>query len=191
LKRRRTTTLTILCALALAAVVPATADAARRLLVVGDSLAEGTRPYIPRELSSWRVQQNVAVSMQHYSAASIVRSYGRALPRVIHVSVGTNGAPGDTGGFRASVRAVMAAAGSRRCVVWANIVRPPYGGVSYAGLNRVLADESRRRKNLRIVNWARMVRQNPGWLAGDGVHVSATGYAVRSRRVATSVRRCD
>ena len=191
MKRGRTTTLTILCTLAMTAVAPATADAAKRLLVVGDSLAVGTAPYIPRELSAWRVQQRVEVSLQHYSAASIMRSYGRALPRVIHVSAGTNGSPGDIAGFRASVRAVMAAAGPRRCVVWANIVRPPYGGVSYAGLNRVLADESRKRKNLRIVNWVRLARQNPGWFGSDGVHPTATGYAVRSRRVATSVRRCD
>jgi lysophospholipase L1-like esterase len=85
---------------------------------------------------------------------------------------------------------VMAAAGARRCVVWANIVRPAVAGASYAGYNRVLAQESRPRENLRVVNWARLVRDNPHWLAGDGVHVSAEGYQVRARAVARSVRRC-
>jgi lysophospholipase L1-like esterase len=41
-----------------------------------------------------------------------------------------------------------------------------------------------------VVNWARLVRDNPHWLAGDGVHVSAEGYQVRARAVARSVRRC-
>jgi lysophospholipase L1-like esterase len=75
-------------------------------------------------------------------------------------------------------------------VVWANIVRPPVAGASYAGYNRVLAEESKPRRNLRVVDWARMVRDNPGWLAGDGVHVTATGYQYRASRVAESVRRC-
>jgi hypothetical protein len=34
---------------------PPAAAAERSLLVNGDSLAEGTRQYIPRELSRWRV----------------------------------------------------------------------------------------------------------------------------------------
>jgi HAMP domain-containing protein len=51
--------LALLAALALAA--PATA-AQRRLLVNGDSLAEGTRPYIPKELPRWRVRQSAKVS---------------------------------------------------------------------------------------------------------------------------------
>ena len=54
----------------------------------------------------------------------------------------------------------------------------------------MLAEESRPRKNLRVVDWARMVREHPYWLAGDGVHVSADGYRYRASRVARSVRRC-
>jgi lysophospholipase L1-like esterase len=75
-------------------------------------------------------------------------------------------------------------------VVWANVVRPPVAGAGYAGYNRALARESKPRENLRIVNWARMVREHPYWLAGDGVHVNAEGYQVRARAVARSVRRC-
>jgi lysophospholipase L1-like esterase len=84
----------------------------------------------------------------------------------------------------------MEVAGPRRCVVWTNIVRPPVGGTSYAGYNRALAAESRPRENLRVVNWARMVHANPQWLAGDGVHVNAEGYAARAKAIAESVRRC-
>ena len=84
----------------------------------------------------------------------------------------------------------MDAAGPRRCVVWTNIVRPPVAGASYAGNNRALAREARARDNLRMVDWARLVRENPGWLGDDGVHVSAEGYRARARAVARSVRRC-
>jgi lysophospholipase L1-like esterase len=170
---------------------PTSAGAAsRRLLVNGDSLAEGTKPYIPRELSRWSVRQSTAVSRHAFEGADVLRGYGSSLPRVIHVSLGTNDDPRSVEAFRAAIREVMDVAGPRRCVVWANIVRPPVEGASYTGYNRALAQESGPRENLRVVNWARMVRQNPHWLATDGVHVSAEGYQARATAVARSVRRC-
>ena len=174
------------------ALVPASASAAERsLLVNGDSLAEGTRPYIPPELPGWRVRQSTAVSRHAYEGDDVMRRYGSRLPRVIHVSLGTNDDPGDVDGFHRAIAAVMKVAGKGRCVVWANIVRPPYRGVSYRGYNRALAQESDRRPNLRVLNWVRMVRGHPEWLADDGVHVSAAGYQARAKAAARSVRRCE
>jgi lysophospholipase L1-like esterase len=63
--------------------------------------------------------------------------------------------------------------------------------VSYRGYNRVLAQEDERRDNLLVLNWVRMVRRHREWLARDGVHVSAAGYAARAHAVARLVRRCD
>ena len=180
-------------ALALAAgIAPAaTAEApARRLLVNGDSLAVGTKPYIPRELARWEVRQSTAISRHAADGAGVMRAYRRSLPRVVHVSLGTNDDPSQVSAFRAAIRDVMDVAGPSRCVVWTNIVRPSHGGVSYAGYNRALAAESRPRDNLRVVNWARMARQNPSWFGSDGVHPSAEGYLARAQAVARSVRRC-
>jgi hypothetical protein len=181
----------VLAALAASlAVTPAAAAAERSLLVDGDSLAEGTRPYIPRELPDWSVRQSTKVSRHASDGADVMRRYGRSLARVLHVSLGTHVDPRQTGAFRGAVREVMDVAGSGRCVVWANIVRPPYAGVSYRGYNRVLASEDERRDNLLVLNWVRMVRRHPEWLARDGVHVSAAGYAARASEVARLVRRC-
>jgi lysophospholipase L1-like esterase len=176
--------------LALAAPAAAADAASRRLLVDGDSLAVGTKPYIPPNLPGWKVTQSATVSRHAAQGADVMRSYGKALPRVIHVSLGTNDDPNDVDGFRAAVRDVMKVAGSRRCVVWTNIVRPKAAGATYAGYNRVLASEDRRRRNLRVVNWVRMVREHPEWLVGDGVHVNADGYKARAKAVARSVRAC-
>ena len=176
--------------LALAAPVAAADAPSRRLLVDGDSLAVGTRPYLPPDLPGWKIKQSAAVSRHAYEGADVMRSYGRSLPRVIHVSLGTNDDPNDVAGFRAAVRDVMEVAGPHRCVVWTNIVRPKVAGATYAGYNHVLVQESRPRENLRVVNWARMVREHPEWLGGDGVHVNAEGYQARARAVARSVRRC-
>jgi len=164
--------------------------AERSLLVVGDSLAEGTRPYIPTELPGWRVRQSTKVSRHASEGDDVMRRYGDRLPRVIHASLGTNDDPRDVDGFRAAIGTVMRVAGADRCVVWANIVRPAYAGVSYRGYNRALADEDARHDNLLVLNWKRMLHRHPEWLADDGVHVSADGYAARARATARLVRRC-
>jgi lysophospholipase L1-like esterase len=178
-------------ALVLALAAPASAQAlSRRLLVNGDSLAVGTKPYLPGELRRWKVTQSASVSRHAFEGADVMRAYGRALPRVIHVSLGTNDDPNQVDAFRAAIRDVMEVAGPHRCVVWTNIVRPPVAGASYAGYNRALAVESRPRENLRVVNWARMVQQHPEWLSGDGVHVNVDGYKARAKAIAQSVRRC-
>ena len=178
-------------ALVLALAAPASAQAlSRRLLVNGDSLAVGTKPYLPGQLRGWKVTQSASVSRHAFEGADVMRAYGRALPRVIHVSLGTNDDPNQVDAFRAAIRDVMEVAGPHRCVVWTNIVRPPVAGASYAGYNRALAVESRPRENLRVVNWARMVHQHPEWLSDDGVHVNVDGYRARATAIAQSVRRC-
>jgi hypothetical protein len=96
------------------AVVPATAAAAERsLLVNDDSLAEGSRPYVPGELPGWRVRQSTKVSRHAADGDDVMRRYGRSLPRVIHVSLGPNDDPSQTGAFRAAVGDVISAAGYR------------------------------------------------------------------------------
>jgi lysophospholipase L1-like esterase len=170
---------------------PAWAEApSRKLLVNGDSLAVGTKPYIPPALEGWKVTQSTAVSRHAHQGAQVMRSYGRGLPRVIHVSLGTNDDPSQVEGFSAAIEDIMDVAGERRCVVWTNIVRPPYRGTSYDAYNRALAREDRERDNLRVVDWARMVKRNRDWLADDGVHVSAEGYRARALAVAREVKRC-
>ena len=184
---RRVSALVLLLLLA----APATADAlSRRLFVDGDSLAVGTKPYLPRELRGWKVTQSASVSRHAADGADVLRGYGSSLPRVIHVSLGTNDDPNQVDAFRSAIRAVMDVVGPHRCVVWTNIVRPAVAGASYAGYNRALTRESHLRDNLRVVNWVRMVRENPQWVVGDGVHVNADGYRARAKAIANSVRRC-
>ncbi len=81
-------------------------------------------------------------------------------------------------------------AGSTRCVVVPNIVRPPVGGASYAGFNNVLAELASHHDNLRVADWAGLIARNRGWLAADGSHVNATGYNARAHLIADQVERC-
>jgi lysophospholipase L1-like esterase len=161
-----------------------------RVLMIGDSLSEGTKPYLPRYLGGWRVRQSFERSRTVPDGARILARAKRPAG-VIIISLGTNDHPGLVSEFRRGLRRIMRIAGRKRCVVWPNIVRPPVDGTGYGGINRVLAREDRRR-NLRVVDWVRMVRRNRHWLAGggDGVHVTADGYAARARAIAEAVRAC-
>ena len=136
-----------LLVLALARALPASAERAQPPPARERRLARGGhKPYVPRELARWRVTQSTAISRHAYEGADVMRAYGRGLPRVIHVSLGTNDDPRSLDAFRAAIHDVMAVAGPRRCVVWANIVRPPVAARAMRGYNRALAAESRPRQ---------------------------------------------
>jgi lysophospholipase L1-like esterase len=161
----------------------------RAVFSVGDSLGEGTQPYLPGALPGWNVSQSVAVSRFLADGVSIVRSRG-GLPGAVVFALGTNDDPHNVSSFSGAIQSVLEVAGKTRCVVVPNIVRPPVGGASYAGFNNALAALARHHDNLRVVDWAGLVAANRGWLAGDGVHVNATGYMARARAIAQQVESC-
>jgi lysophospholipase L1-like esterase len=182
-------------AAALAALVLAMASGAAEhrqkplVFVDGDSLAVGTRPYLPGDLRGYNLRQSASISRHAPQGVELLRRLGK-FPRIVVMSLGTNDDPHAVGSFRSAVRSTIHLAGRSRCVVWANIVRPPVGGASYANYNRVLADENRRHRNLRVVKWTRIVRRHSLPLSSDGVHPDANGYKVRAKAIATQVRRC-
>lgn len=161
----------------------------RAVFVIGDSLGEGTKPYLPGDLPGWKVSQTVATSRFLDDGVSIVRNRG-SLPGAIVFALGTNDDPHNVSSFSGAIQSVLQVAGNTRCVVVPNIVRPPVGGATYAGFNNALAALARHHDNLRVVDWVSMVAANRGWLASDGVHVNATGYMARARAIAKQVERC-
>ena len=175
---------------ALAARGPAHHAPGKHLFVVGDSLAVGTRPYLPRFLHGWRIRSSVSISKHAAEGAAELARRGHSLPPVVVASLGTNDDPHAIGSFEAAVRKSLRSTGKRGCIVWPNIVRPAVGGATYAGYNRVLGRIARRNDHLRVVDWATIAAHNRAWFGPDGVHPNATGYMVRSRAIAKQVRRC-
>lgn len=161
----------------------------RSVFAIGDSLGQGTKPYLPKALKRWKVDQSVSISRHAPEGVSILRKRG-GLPGAVVFALGTNDSPGAVSTFKDALTDALRIIGKTRCLVVPNIVRPPVGGRSYAGYNAVIAKLDRRKKNFREVDWAKLVARNRGWLAADGVHVSATGYAARARAIAKQVERC-
>jgi lysophospholipase L1-like esterase len=167
---------------------PAGAAERRTVLDVGDSLSVGTAPYLALQLRAYRIEGYRAVGLRSQEVARRI-GRSRTLPRVLVVSAGTNDDPREVAAFSESVSSVLGAAGKARCVVWLTIARPPVGGTPYTGLNRVLSRAAARRSSLVLVDWAGMVRRNPGWLRSDRVHATTSGYRARAEAIARAVRR--
>jgi lysophospholipase L1-like esterase len=169
---------------------PALSAADRTVFVDGDSLSVGARPYLERNLRGWHVSQSAMTGRSTAQGLAILRAHAANLERVLVMALGTNDDSRATQAFGDAIRETMAIAGPRRCVVWPTIVRPSFQGTSYAGLNRVLADEAAKRDNLFVVDWAETIRVRPELLTPDGVHLTPDGYAARARAIAQAVRVC-
>lgn len=160
------------------------------MLQFGDSLAVGTGVYLPADLRGWSLTTSAEVSRHADEGPSGLRAYGRRLPRVLVVSLGTNDDPGAVSRFVRSVRGVLRVAGPARCVIWSTIFRPPFAGVSYDGYNRALRRIEQRHRALHVFDWQALARSHPQWFGPDGVHPNADGYRQRAAHLARLVRRC-
>jgi lysophospholipase L1-like esterase len=159
------------------------------LLVVGDSLAEGTEAPLAQLLPGWRIKTSAFTGRSTADGVAQILQMP-SLPGTIAISLGTNDNPSATETFAGEVTQVLDAAGPSKCVVWANIARPPYGGVSYSGFNQILERLSLTHPNLLVVDWAHISHSQTGLLGSDGVHATSRGYALRAQAMAAAITSC-
>ena len=171
-------------------VVAAPAAAAPSLLHVGDSLAVGSDPPLRQLLPGWSITTDALKSRPTAAGVAIIDRQA-TLPASLVVELGTNDSPDQSARFAGYVRHVLALAGPSRCVVWVNIHRPPYNGVSYAGFNRALDQIAATSSNLAVVDWNGMVASGRAQVAGDGVHATPAGYQARASAIAQALEGCS
>jgi len=155
--------------------------------LVGDSLNVGIEPYLARELPGWRVDAHDRVGRPTEEGVHELRTLRRALAPVVVVSLGTNDVEGSEDAFRTLVDDAIALVGSNRCLVWATIVRD---GEERTGFDQVLREASQAHPNVRLVEWASLVSDDPSLLAADRIHGTQDGYAKRAEETARAVRAC-
>lgn len=155
------------------------------LTTVGDSLNVGDQPYLDEELGGWSIDHHDRSGRRTQEGIDELRSLGRDVGQVLVVSLGTNDFDGDSTAFRGQVEEVVARAGPRRCVIWTTIW---LGGPH--PFNDVLRSSAALHTNLRLLDWAAMVEQEPELLASDGVHATPDGYARRAEEIARVARGC-
>jgi hypothetical protein len=192
-------TVILVLVVALAAAAAAHAKTGRTVLVVGDSLAEGTAfdwyhdgRSLKRRLGTagWKVRESYANALQLEEGADLIAHWPARLPPVLVIQLGTNSDPRRPAVFRKQVRRIVDAAGPRRCVVWVNM----FGPLGYRPLNRILDRMAATRPGFRVIDWAAVAFRHPEWLEHDvslGVHPMPVGYYWRQRAILREANACE
>ncbi|MBW3607926.1 MAG: hypothetical protein KY463_06165 [Actinobacteria bacterium] len=159
------------------------------VLVVGDSLAVATQPYLGPRLEGRNIVSAVQNGITTPQGMRLVRMNLRTVtPRIVVFSLGTNDGS-NARRFADRLRRTMKLLPADACVVWPTIVRPPRKG-AYRGLNRVLHQAKRRDPRIVVVNWEHAVNVGAVFLP-DGLHADAAGYSHRSEMIAAAIEtRC-
>jgi lysophospholipase L1-like esterase len=155
------------------------------VLVVGDSLAVGTKPFLPGMLGGRNVLIAAKSGITTPQGMKIVRRELRVVtPKVVVISLGSNDGS-DPHRFADRLRRTMALLPTDSCVVWSTIIRPARKG-AYRGLNRVLNQAKRRDRRIVVVDWEHAVTGGAVFLK-DGLHADEAGYRYRSAMIADAV----
>jgi len=155
------------------------------VLVVGDSLAVGTQPYLAALLAGRNLVDDVRNGITTPQGMRLLRmSLRNVVPKTVVVSLGTNDG-GDPGRFADRLRRTLALVPSDTCVVWSTIIRPRRKG-PYRPLNRVLHKLKKQDPRLVVVDWEHAVTGGAVFLP-DGLHADPDGYRYRSAMIADAV----
>ena len=175
--------------IALLIAVPAAAQAEMPspVLVVGDSLAVGMRPYLGTMLGSSEVVWDARSGRTTPEGLVRLRARLREVaPQTVVISLGTNDGP-DPHRFAERIQRALDAIPASACIVWTDINRPPRKG-RYHGLNRVLEQAAQQDPRMVLVHWDRAVLHRSVSLP-DGLHPDAAGFQFRSRMIAGAIAR--
>lgn len=185
MRRRRALVALIGVVTGVAAAAPPALAGAADVLVVGDSLAVGTKPFLPEMLGGRHVLTAAKSGITTPQGMGIVRRKLRIVtPQVVVLSLGSNDGS-DPRRFADRLRRTMALLPADACVVWSTIIRPSRKG-AYKGLNRVLNQAKRRDPRIVVVDWEHAVTGGAVFLR-DGLHADEDGYRYRSAMIADAV----
>jgi hypothetical protein len=159
------------------------ASAGGTVVVVGDSLANGTRSLLEEELDGWTVRTEARDGMPLAEGMDVLRRTPIPEGAVLAISLFTNNTPDDLPALEAAVRSTS----TRRCVVWATITHPVH---DHRATNDRLRALDRELPLVVVVPWAEQVAERPELLRPDGVHGTAEGYRVRAALFADAARSC-
>ena len=158
-----------------------------QVLIVGDSLAVGMRPFLGDMITDRRVTFDARAGWTTPQGMEALRlDLTQFAPQSFVISLGTNDGS-DPSVFADRIRRIMRELPPYSCVVWPSIIRPKRKG-AYEGLNVELRKAARRDPRLTVIDWDRMVMKGTVALR-DGIHPDEDGYRFRAWVTAAAVHR--
>lgn len=153
------------------------------LVVVGDSLAVGTRELLPAELDGWDVRTDALEGRPLAAGMDVLSRTDVPSGAVLAFSLFTNDTPDRLPALETAVRR----SAELGCSVWATITHPVH---DHRAVNARLVALDRELDRVVVVRWAEAVAGRLALLRDDGVHGTAEGYRVRARLYADAARSC-
>jgi hypothetical protein len=177
--------------LAVAALAPAARadEGAGRVLVVGDSLAELTSPYLQRLLPGVPITVNAVGGSNSFQIFDLFQESYEPSDSVIVFDAGTNDDPEYPQILAENLQKVVQTAGNR-CIVVPTIHGFTVNGVDNAGKNRVVAEFAASRPGTQTPDWAGFVHTHPQLMQSDNLHPIEAGSEGRARLIAEGIDRC-
>jgi hypothetical protein len=177
-------------ALALALLAPvARAAPSGDVLVVGDSLADLTSPYLAKFLPGIALTINAAGGYNSYQVLELFEESYDPSQQVIVFDGGTNDNPNYPQILAENLGKVAATVGDR-CMVVPTVHGLHPGGVDDTGKNRTVAEFAASRPGTQTPDWQRAVFSHPELMQADNLHPTEAGAELRARLIAQGVMGC-
>lgn len=153
-----------------------------RVLAIGDSVMEGAAGAIPAALPGREVMVDTQVSRSTGASVDAALSHGTDFDVVVVLLAHNDG--DSPGAYQPALRRLFDAHADSPRIVALTIheVRPYYSTV-----NAFLRGEAAARSNLVVADWNAIAQQNPGGVAGDGLHLNGTGASLMASLIADNV----
>jgi hypothetical protein len=189
--RTRKLAIVALAAMVLALLVApqAGASGSGEALVVGDSLADLTSPYLKRYLPRVPLRINAVGGYNTYQIFDLFQESYDPSQSVIVFDAGTNDNPAYPEILAENLEAVAAAIGDR-CMVVPTMHGFTVNGIGNDGKNRVAAEFAALRPGTQTPDWAGTVALHPELVQSDGLHPTSEGADYRAGLIAQGVRGC-
>lgn len=159
-----------------------TGDRPTRVLAVGDSVMEGAASAISAALPGRDVVVDTQVSRSTGASVEAALSQGTDFDVVVVLLAHNDG--GSPGAYQPGFRRLFDTySGDTRIVALTIHEVRPY----YSTVNAFLRGEAGARSNLVVADWNAVAQQNPGGLAGDGLHLNGTGASLMASLIADNV----
>jgi lysophospholipase L1-like esterase len=152
-----------------------------RVFVLGDSVLVGADAALASALPGHPVTLQASIGQSLLGAPTIIDARRAELGDVVVIGLGANDGT-DPVEFNRRIDSLMATLAGVDRVIWIN--QPSFES-GRAAMNAELGAAQARWPTLRVIDWATRVAANPGFVAGDGLHLSPEGQA----RMAELVRR--
>ncbi|MEX2108920.1 MAG: hypothetical protein WD827_08550 [Solirubrobacterales bacterium] len=159
------------------------------VLLVGDSLAELTSPYLEQYLPGVPLTVNVGGGYNSYQIFDLFQESYDPSQSVIVFDAGTNDNPAYPEILAGNLQAVTETIGDQ-CMVVPTIHGFTVNGIDNTGKNRVVAEFAASRPGTETPDWATAVATHPELMQADNLHPIAEGADYRAQLIAQGIRGC-